>query len=55
MRSALPVASENFDTANVAYWKAFDEYDGSKDPAKQSVLSSLESARAAASSTGGSG
>ncbi|MDD5797469.1 MAG: efflux RND transporter periplasmic adaptor subunit [Clostridiaceae bacterium] len=42
------VASENFDTANVAYWKAFDEYDGSKDPAKQSVLSSLESARAAA-------
>ena len=42
------MASENFDTANVAYWKAFDEYDGSKDPAKQSVLSSLEGARAAA-------
>ncbi|MDO4261500.1 MAG: efflux RND transporter periplasmic adaptor subunit [Eubacteriales bacterium] len=41
------IASENFQTANVAYWKAFDEYDGSSNPSEQAALASLESARAA--------
>ena len=42
------IASENFQVANVAYWKAYDKYDGSNDPTKQSQLSALESTRAAA-------
>ena len=44
----LAAAQENFTRANIAYWRAYDEYADSHDPSENAQLSSLAAARASA-------
>ncbi|MBS6396082.1 MAG: efflux RND transporter periplasmic adaptor subunit [Clostridiales bacterium] len=44
----LSIAQQNFTSANIAYWRAYDEFGDSHDPSECAQLSSLESARAVA-------
>lgn len=44
----LAIARENFTSANISYWRAYDKYADSHDPSSRAQLSSLEAARASA-------
>lgn len=44
----LKIAQDNFTSANISYWRAYDKYADSHDPSGRAQLSSLEAARAAA-------
>ncbi len=44
----LSIAQQNFSSANIAYWRAYDEFEDSHDPSECAQLSALESARAVA-------